>query len=276
MSNQLKTIQNIQRNILQEFIRICDKHGLRYFLVEGSLLGAIRHQGMIPWDDDIDVALFREDYEKFLQIAQTEVQKPYALQHYSVTNGYIEYIAQLIDTTTCIETPYRRQVERKPLWIDIFVIDGFPASGLAAKFHKARLLYGKLMMMWSNMDHFVVQRPNRPLYERVLIRVGDALHTSSFLSTEKQLKKVNRIMKSCRAEKSHNTVNFMSEYKWRTVFPADWYGEGRMVPFEDFTVRIPNRAEDILTSIYGDYMQLPPEHLRYKHSITIVSLEENQ
>ena len=274
MKEQLKQIQKAELNILKEFIRICDKHNLRYYLVEGSLLGAVRHQGMIPWDDDIDVALFREDYERFLNIADQELRHPYILQQFSHTKGYIDYIAQIADTSTCIESPYRRQVERKPLWVDIFVIDGFPSGSLLQKLRKGQLLYRKLLMMWSNMEHYVVNRAKRPLYEKILIRVGDTLHTSNFLSTDRQLKKMDRAMRACDAAKTSLTVNFMSEYKWRTVFPTDWYGEGRMVPFADFTARIPNRAEDILTSIYGDYMQLPPEDQRYKHSMTVIRLGE--
>ena len=272
MKEQLKQIQHAELGILKEFIRICDQHELRYYLVEGSLLGAVRHQGMIPWDDDIDVALFRDDFERFLEIAGQELHPPYALHHFSHTDGYIDYIAQIVDTTTCIESPYRRQVERKPLWVDIFVIDGFPTDSFLQKLRKGQLLYRKLLLMWSDMDHFVVNRAKRPLYERMLIRVGDALHTSCFLSTDRQLRKMNRAMRSCSANKTGHTVNFMSEYKWRTVFPADWYGEGRMVPFEDFTARIPNHSEEILSSIYGDYMQLPPEDQRYKHSMTVIRL----
>ena len=275
MNTQLNAIQNVQRRILQEFIRICDQHNLRYYMVEGSLLGAVRHQGMIPWDDDIDVALFREDYETFLKIADQELHPPFALHHFSQTPGQIDYIARLVDTTSYIETSYRRNVEHKPLWVDIFVIDGFPSGQLAAKMRKGQLLYRKLLLMWSDMDHFVVKRAKRPLYERVLIRLGDGLHTSRFLSTERQLKKMDRAMCSCDAGKTGWAVNFMSEYKWRTVCPTDWYGEGRIVPFDGFSVRIPDRAEDILSSVYGDYMQLPPEDQRYKHSVTVLHLEDH-
>lgn len=272
MTNQLKKIQQIELNILREFIRICDKYNLRYYLVEGSLLGAIRHQGMIPWDDDIDVALFREDYETFLRVVNQELQPPYQCRCFQFTDGYIDYIAQLADTSTLIESPYRRQKETKPLWVDIFVIDGMPSGNLSMKFRKFQLLSRKLFLMWSDMEHYVVNRAKRPLYEKVLIRVGDTLHTSTFLSTKKQLQKMDRCMKSCKPDDANLTVNFMSEYKWRTIFPAEYYGEGRMVAFEDFTARIPTEAEKILQSVYGDYMQLPPEDQRYKHSLTVVTL----
>ena len=276
MHRQLEAIQKVERAILKEFIRICDKYDLRYYMVEGSLLGAVRHQGMIPWDDDIDVALFRDDYIKFLKVAGDELRHPYELRHFSQTENHIDYIAQLVDVTTCIESPYRREVERKPLWVDIFVIDGFPSGKMGAVLRKGQLLSRKLLLMWSNMDHFVVNRAKRPSYERILIRVGDTLNTSRFLSTEKHLMKMDRAMCSCDSAKTGCTVNFMSEYKWRTVFPADWYGQGRMVPFDGMTVRIPERAEDILSSIYGDYMRLPPEDQRYKHSMTVISLGEER
>lgn len=275
MKEQIKAVQKAELRILKEFIRICDKYDLKYFLVEGSLLGAVRHQGMIPWDDDIDVALFREDYIRFLEVAPKELAAPYECRNFTYTDGYIDYIAQLVDNSTLIESPYRRRKETKPLWVDIFVIDGMPEGGISAKLRKFQLLARKMLLMWSDMDHFVVPRANRPFYERALIWVGDTFRTSRFLSTKKQLQRMDRCMRSCPVTADGTTVNFMSEYKWRTVFPAGYYGSGRMVPFEDFTARIPDKAEAILSSIYGDYMQLPPEDKRYKHSMTVLKLGED-
>lgn len=272
--DQLKRIQEKELCILKEFIRICEKYGLRYYLVEGSLLGAVRHQGMIPWDDDIDVALFRNDYHRFLQIVQKELPKSFECHNYNFSGQYIDYITQIVDTETLVETPYRRQKEVKHLWIDVFVIDGMPKGKVKIELHKCNLLYRKLMLMWSNLDHFVVNRNNRPIHEKVLIWFGDTFHMDKFLSTEKQLKKMDYCMRRFSTCESEETVNFMSEYRWRTVFPRSYYGQGRMVPFEGFTVRIPERSEEILSSIYGNYNELPPEDKRYKHSFIVLRLSE--
>ena len=271
---QLEVIQKCELGILKEFIRICDKYGLKYFLVEGSLLGAVRHEGMIPWDDDIDVALFRDDFDKFIEKARDELRKPYKCASFYEDKDRVNYLTQMSDNRTLVFTSYKRKEQVSPVWIDVFVIDGMPRKALPHFSHKLSLLYRKLMLMWSNLDGFVVQRKGRPLYERVLIAIADKLQLSRVISTKKQLLKMDKTMRKIKVAPQNNTVNFMSEYKWKTEFPPEYYGDGKMVKFENLMVRVPVEAEKILTSIYGDYNSLPPAEERYKHKLTLVSTKD--
>ncbi len=122
-------------------------------------------------------------------------------------------------------------------------------------------------MMWSDLDHYLVSGRKRSILERVLISVDRFCHFEKYISTYKALQKMDKVMFYAKDE---NTVNFMSEYKWKTEFPKEYYGEGRMVQFGDIIARIPDKAEEILSSIYGDYMKLPPEDKRYKHSMKLI------
>ena len=111
--------------ILKEFARVCGKHNLRYFLNGGTCLGAIRHKGFIPWDDDVDVMMPREDYEKFLTLQYEYEGTPYFIQSWKSDPRYTYGFAKLRDSsTTFIEDFYRNHRINHGVWIDIFPLDG--------------------------------------------------------------------------------------------------------------------------------------------------------
>lgn len=267
--DNLHRIQAMEREILREFIRICEKHHLKYYLVEGSLLGAIRHQGMIPWDDDIDVAMFRPDYERFMQIAPGELQNAYALHSHRFQPDYIECITKLVNRNQYVVSDAKGTPFTTNLWIDIFVIDGMPKGRIAYQLHKYRLLATKLMLMWSNVDHYATAR-KRPFHETLMIAAAKRFHFSRFIRTSAWLNRLDRAMARIPADEHHDTVMFTSEYRFRSVHPFDCYGKERIVPFDDLTVCIPQKAEEMLSRVYGDYMQLPPEEGRYKHKLQLL------
>ena len=268
---ELAEIQNIEMNILKEFIRICDKNNIKYYLLEGSLLGAIRHKGMIPWDDDIDVGMFRDEYEKFLRIAPKEIEAPYIISNFRLRKGYKDYITQISHSEKFVRTQFRKKDDVMNVWIDVFVIDGMPKGPIKHFLHKYNLLFHKLIMMWSDLNHYLVTgRMNRPWYERFAIYLCRVFHFEKILDSMSALEHMDRCMKSKSVSKTLNTINFMSEYKWRTEFPIEYYGNGKLWPFGPIQAMIPDKAEDILKSIYGNYMELPPEDKRYKHSLKLV------
>lgn len=264
---EIGEIQAIEMDILRELIRICDKNGIRYYLMEGSLLGAVRHKSMVPWDDDIDVGMFREDYERFLQIVKAEIRAPYRCLTYRDREGYKECIAQVVNTEEKVVTSYRAENAVMNVWVDVFVIDGMPADPVRHFFHKYRLLFRKLILMWSDLDHYLVRDRERPWYEKALIRFCKVFRLGKYIDNYTALVRMDRVMANGSKE---NTISFMSEYRWKTEFPMEYYGEGRMAAFGDLSVRIPDEAEKILTSIYGDYMKLPPEDKRYKHKMKLI------
>lgn len=267
----IEEIQDIEKGILKEFIRICDKHSLKYFLLDGSLLGAIRHQGMIPWDDDIDVGMFRSDFEEFLKIASREIRQPYIISNFKFTNGYKDYITQICNSVKYVETSYRKSGDIVNVWIDVFVIDGMPQEPVRHFFHKYNLLFHKMFLMWSDLDHYLVTgRENRPWYEKFAIKLCQIFHFEKLINSISALEGMDKCMKSVNPMKTYKTINFMSEYKWKTEFPIDYYGNGRMCLFDTIKVRIPDKSEEMLKAIYGNYMQLAPEDKRYKHSLRLL------
>lgn len=265
----LNSIQEIERNILREFIRICEKHNLRYFLVEGSLLGAVRHKGMIPWDDDIDVALYREDYEKFMDVVRDELADGYDCKSWRWNNDYIECMTKIVDTRHTVRSNAKSQPFEENVWIDIFPIDGMPTGKLARKLRRFRLLRKKLFVMWSDIDHYVTNR-KRPKSEEFLIKLAKIFHLNTIINTGRALKALDRTMAQIPVSRDGYTVNFLSEYRFATECKTSIYGDGMSISFDGITAMIPELPDELLKQEYGDYMTLPPEENRYKHQLELI------
>ena len=120
----MNELQKCQLEILKEFIRICKDNNLQYYLVGGTCLGAVRHKGFIPWDDDIDVAMPRDDYDKFITL-QDQMKKPYFIQTYKSDKNYIYNFAKVRDSsTTFVENFFACSQMNHGVWIDVFPLDG--------------------------------------------------------------------------------------------------------------------------------------------------------
>lgn len=124
---ELRTLQLRELDLLLEFRRVCDLFGLRYYLTAGTLLGAVRHKGFIPWDDDIDVAMPRSDYDKLARLASQYVSKKYVYQEYRTERNFPYYFAKLRERGTQVEEPILRTIQMEQgYYIDIFPLDRCP------------------------------------------------------------------------------------------------------------------------------------------------------
>lgn len=136
VTEDMKKLWSVQMELLRELQRICQKHNLTYFAIEGTLLGAVRHGGYIPWDDDIDVGMYGEDYERFCAIVESELPEYYSFQHYSTQDGFNIGFARIRDsrTTGCTRAEYDLFLEDDGynfgIFIDIFPIVDVPETGL--------------------------------------------------------------------------------------------------------------------------------------------------
>ena len=128
----IRILQQVDLEIVKEVVKICDAHNLKYYMLGGTMLGAIRHKGFIPWDDDIDLGMPRDDYEKFLEIAETELPETYKVVNYRNTPEYQYYITRILDTDTKVEEERIGNENRYThASIDIFPIDGTPNNAIA-------------------------------------------------------------------------------------------------------------------------------------------------
>lgn len=274
MSN-IDLLHKVDLEIVKEVIEICDKNGLIYYMLGGTMLGAIRHKGFIPWDDDIDLGLPREDYEKFLDIAKNALSDHLRVVNYRTDPNYQYYITRILDINTKVEEERIGNDNRKThASIDIFPIDGTPNNFLLRKIYFFRILYHRALMSLCYKDSIDRNRSRRML-ERFTLNVMERLPIEKMTTAYKQKCKIDKILRSQRVEGSKYIGNIMGAYRTKEIVPAEFYGEGEMYPFEDIKLRGMTMYDEYLKYTYGEYMKLPPENKRKTHFKIIEIHERN-
>lgn len=267
----LKDLQQLEIDILKKVIKICEENHLRYFALDGTLLGAVRHQNIIPWDDDIDIGMPRTDYEKFLQIADNYLDDNYKLL--TDINNEV-YTAKVIAKNTQVKLNMAKFPIITNVWIDIFPLDGMPGNCFLQMIHKFRLLFSRFMVQISVLEKQIhLHRTDRPLHEKILLKFFITTKLGKNLNTYKWKKQTEKLLKLYDFDASDYIVNFWSAYKFKEMFPKKIYGDGQLTAFADISIIVPTYAEVVLNKIYGYYKQLPPSHMRFnQHRIEIVNL----
>ena len=260
----LDRLKQTELNLLSKFIECCQNMQLPYFLMDGSMLGAVRHQGFIPWDDDIDVGMFRADYETFLAKAQELLPSYCFVQCLETEPDYPYNFAKIRDSrTTFIETSVKNCRINHGVFIDLFPLDYYPVSRTEQKEfdRKNRLLSLRIR------DAFTLPEENRhsPIAEAGAKSVSKVL-CLKYPTVRAALEAREALFKS--VSKSTLVANHCSAWGKKETVPAEWYGEGTSAVFEGLTVQIPASYDKWLSQVYGDYMQLPPIEKRVTHHFT--------
>lgn len=252
---ELKELQKIELEIVLQVKKICDKHNLIFYLSEGSLLGAVRHHGFIPWDDDMDIMMPREDYEKFLTIALKELPKKYLLQCSKNLPTYWTGSAKIRTTqkTDFLQTQYLHLTNEVGPYIDIFPLDYVPKkTSYLQRIQDKKVRIYKLMLWYKS------KLSNPKKFKKKILKFCTLFFTVKDLQKMlyKQMTKFNK-------KQRNYYVNFGSVYgaKKQTI-PIEKYGKPILVSFENYELPIPCGYDYILTKIYKNYMKLPPLNKR--------------
>ena len=251
----VRQLQKIELSILDDIDRVCRKHRIPYYLGEGTLLGAIRHKGFIPWDDDMDLLMLREDYEQFLEIAQTELGDTYEVQHPTTVEGYWSPFikVRLLDNSRFAQEHIAHLTDHNGPYVDIFPVDNVPqAWGFGQRMQSL-----VVRVMRGSLTSKLKCRRKKTKHEWACNIIGKVLPIRAIHWI------IDHAFRFYNAEDNGYAVNLASYHKHqKQTVPMDWYGKPRYVPFEGRMSPIPAQAEKLLKRIYGDYMTLPPEHKR--------------
>ncbi len=265
--SKLNKLQTAELEILKEFINICERNDLRYFLIGGSFLGAVRHKGFIPWDDDVDVAMPRPDYEEFLNIAPALLPDNLYLSTYKL--GKEHYILGAVIYNKKKEFTLNNAAKQMQTgaWLDISMLDGAPDPGIKRRVFGIRYMYRRMMFQFAHFDEVVNQNIDRPWYERAAIRFAKITNIEKRLDPIKVGDKFDKLLKSNSYDDSSNVANFVGRVKMNEILPKEVYGEGTDYEYEGMLVKGPDQANEYLTHFYGDYMSPPPPDQRNRHNV---------
>jgi lipopolysaccharide cholinephosphotransferase len=271
---QLRGLQLMELYILSRVDDVCRKHNIRYYIVAGTLLGAIRHGGFIPWDDDIDIAMYREDYTKFLEIAPEELGPEFFVQTWKTERQYYRYVARVrANGTVFLPRSYVGVDIHNGVCVDIFPLDRIPKDyGLAIQMRALLIEFlqrlHRLKVIGGSKDVF---RPRDTRLRRILRLLMRPL--TLLLPYELIGRCVDYLCQLTSSQEGGLATSFFSGYGWRKeAVPHDVYGDGVTVTFEGKQFRAPSQWHVLLTRIYGDYLAMPPEEERDKHKVVLVDL----
>lgn len=265
-------------DILKAFMKICKDNGLTYYCCAGTAIGAVRHHGIIPWDDDIDVIMPRPDYDRLLEIAKTadfgkyEIITPYDDETYPL------YFSKLSNrNTTLIED---RQIPCViGLYVDIFPLDATDDDVAKAKQLKDR--YTKII----NRLNAVSTHNTFGEYLSLLKKKEEwgrfAIKTLAFFCRSAVrrhlIRQMDRLSHLYDYDKAKNVQVYTGSYGHREVFPKEWLGKGKEFPFEDITVLLPECYDEYLRHFFNDYMQFPPVEQRIeKHNRAYLNIHKKE
>ncbi len=267
----IRKLQMVEFRILEEVVRILEEENIRYYLLGGSFLGAVRHKGFIPWDDDIDIGIPRPDYDRFYEIANKRLKQGLVYRNFRAGNEDTVYFSRVEDSSVKVKDSSAIESRVRNAWIDIFPLDGMPDNAIMRRIHQFRLLFLRVLLQYSQFSIIVNQDlPGRPLHEKLLIDLGNIIDFEKHLDTKKCMHRLDSALRKYGYDESSYVVNFMGAYKFREMFPKEIYDDACEYEFEGSMFTAPRSYDSVLKQMYGDYMKLPPEEERNKHHTEIV------
>lgn len=248
-------LKKIQLSILEEVHSYCVSHNIKYFLAFGTLIGAVRHKGYIPWDDDIDILMPRPDYEKFIKEFKHEYLDTFCFD--SQRKGLIVFCKVFDKRTTFIE---ESSISYEGLGVNI---DVFPFDGLSADW-KTACKHVKKVMLWTNFAILkkMTTKHKRVWYKNLVLAIIQMMLV--VLPYKFIIEHICKLMKKYEYDESKYVVHLYDAQLFK-IMPKTIFDELIMMDFEGHSFYAPQNYDDYLRTYYGDYMELPPVEKRQSH-----------
>lgn len=254
--------------LLEEVKRICKKHDIRHFAIAGTLLGAVRHGGAIPWDDDMDLGMLRADYDRFLRAAETELDDTFFLQNFCTDPGYgLNFSKLMLKNTVMIEKNAASNSACKGIYIDIFPLDSAPDDAASrAKQNRKTYFLKRLFLAKQGYKVYESHETKKKIVYQALSMMAAPLTKQKIYSLlEDAICRYNALS-------TEKIVNIGGAYGYeKETLLRRWFDDTVELPFENTTISAPSGYREYLRYFYGDYMTPPPEDKRGdRHNIVML------
>lgn len=260
VSSEMKKVWAVELDLLNEFSRICEKLGLKWFVHAGTMLGAVRHQGFIPWDDDIDVVLPRRDYDRLCEVGTSFFTHPYFFQNEDTDRFFARNFSRLrrSDTTAILDNEKEYQYPfNQGIFIDIFPMDHIPADAKKRNdYYESLSDLNKRSWIWRTMIHFYRPKVGTGTAKCVSYYLKHLYYKYLFKGGYRYfMEKHHELITKYNGEETgwigESIIDPLGRQLWRT----EWVQESKMVPFEMLKVPIPSHYEECLAASFGkDWM----------------------
>lgn len=265
---EFQSIQNVQLKIMDDIHRVCCECGYRYYLIGGSALGAVRHKGIIPWDVDIDIAMPRKDYEEFIKNGYRKLKKELSLHYYETDDDFATVHALVVMNNS--EIKFRGESSegiRYGIFVDVLPLDQWPED----KEEKIKQQRDLKRIQSLRAMRFGIKYASTSKSKLLLKQIGkfciSFLYSKKYLNMKQQL-----IMQRHNTEKEGKEwCSMVSHYSFdKTTFRKEVFGKPRLHDFSGRQFYVPEKVEEYLTHLFGNYMKIPSEESRKKQMNSVL------
>lgn len=258
MEDISKQLKEKLLNMMKWFHGFCVENNLTYYALGGTMLGAARHNGFIPWDDDIDVGMPRSDYEKMCIIFNNNPSDVYVLETPKLNDeGYCYPISKLYDTTTTL-TEKKRKLVKRGVFIDIFPLDGIGNTEEEAR-ERYKCVEKKYNLLLSKVCGI---RKGRELYKNI---AAFSLGICPFINVKKLILNLDNLCSKYDYDSHEWIGNLLGAWRFKEIMPKHILGSPTLYQFEDMEIYGAENYDAYLTYLYGDWRKLPPIEKRVTH-----------
>ena len=272
----LSRVQAVQTGILKDVLDVCERHEIDVFMVFGSALGVVRHQGFIPWDDDIDIGIFREDFARFRTVAERELGDKYEFLTPETNPNYACTVTHFQKKGTKFISRDVKDCDYTPgINIDVFVYDHL-ADGVFARKRQYAVTWflGRLLFLSGKGTPYIPYTGIKKTVTEIIFKI-----VKRFLKVFRitPVKIYQCFQKECQRynyKKTDDYAAFETPKSWVNAMKKSDVYPLKQMPFRDFTVPMPKNTHRLLTRVFGDYMKLPPKDKRVNHRPYMIDFGE--
>lgn len=258
----LKHLQKVLLMVLNDVKTVCEEYNINYYIYAGSGIGIARHEGFIPWDDDVDIAMFRKDFNRFSEIFEKEFGDKYCLRTPDNTEDYFLSFPKVILNGTIYEEWWSKKVSFETgIYLDIFILDNIPSNKLKRTIFTNKCYYTRILKDIS----FLKKHEGSKIKQLVMDVVNVFIKIFGFDYLKLKKKCMKTYVKYQDEETEYvSDLDGNGHFKPHIFLKSDFAPASKM-NFEGMEVKVPNNIDVVLKTIYGDYMEMPPKEKRYNH-----------